>query len=54
MKLVDVNFAYCVYLHAKVAHCSVDRVDVLLTGRTAGQENLAEVSLARKRICGKF
>lgn len=33
MKLEDVNFAGCVYLHAKVAHCNMDRVDILFTGR---------------------
>lgn len=33
MKLEDVNFASCFYLCAKVAHCNVDRVNVLFTDR---------------------
>lgn len=57
MKLEDVNFASCVCFCAKVSHCNVDRVDVLVTDRkvlSEGWKKLGLVPPAHQKICSKF
>lgn len=56
-ELEDVNFASCICSCAKVAHCNVDRIDVIFTDRNVpseGQKKVGLVPLAHQKICSTF